>query len=104
VQATGLKDDEVTLTPPAGFAFHRRQLSEPENVSFLEGCLAEVAGRPLRIKLAAGAEPGESAQSGPKSSDRKSGGAKSAHPQASDNPAVHRAVELFGGRVMEDES
>ena len=103
VQATGLKDDEVTLTFPPGYVFHRQQLSEPENRSFIEGCLAEVVGRPLRVKLAAGAAASESAEDR-KSPDAKSGGGKPPHPRAQDNPAVHRAIELFGGRVMEEES
>jgi hypothetical protein len=104
VQVAALNDDRLTLAVPAGYGFHRRQLSEPESVGLIEDCLAEVAGRRLKIKLAAGSEPDGTAEAHPKPSESKSDGAKPAHHKAQDNPAVHKAVELFGGRVMEEES
>jgi DNA polymerase-3 subunit gamma/tau len=103
-QVTAINEDRLTLALPSGYVFHRRQLSEPESVGLIEDCLAEVAGRRLKIKLSAQAGPDKSADSPSKSAERTRDGAQSPRPKAQDNPAVHKAVELFGGRVIEEES
>jgi len=90
------------LTFAPGFAFHREQLAETERLQLVAGCVEEVMGRRLRIKLAdANDGPGENSQgkASPKSSTPTRRGA--AKPK---DPAVQRAVEMFGGRVMDDES
>jgi len=100
---TALTDNELTVTFPPGYAFHREQLSDRERLEFVEKCLAEVAGREMRIKVTEAAGGGAS-EGGGESPGEESGGAKTPRRRAEEIPGVQRAVELFGGRVMEDES
>ena len=55
---TGLAGDTLTLEFPAGADFHRRQISEPQNIGLLREALYEVTGRKLTVVLESGdAEP-----------------------------------------------
>jgi DNA polymerase-3 subunit gamma/tau len=57
---TGLEDDTLVIEFPAGADFHRRQVSEPQNLGLLREALYEVTGRRLAVVLEAGA-PAEGA-------------------------------------------
>ena len=100
-RATALTDNEVTITFAPAYSFHREQLSDRERLEFVEKCLAEVAGREIRIKLA---EAGGTSEGAGESPGDESGGSKAPRRRTKDSPGVPRAVELFGGRGMEAES
>ena len=51
---TGLAGDTLTLEFPAGADFHRRQISEPQNIGLLREALYEVTGRKLAVVLETG--------------------------------------------------
>ena len=51
---TGLADNTLTLEFPAGADFHRRQISEPQNIGLLREALYEVTGRKLTVVLESG--------------------------------------------------
>lgn len=51
---TGLEDDTLVVEFPAGADFHRRQVSEPQNIGLLREALYEVTGRKLAVVLEAG--------------------------------------------------
>ncbi len=51
---TELSGDTLTLEFPAGNDFHRRQISEPQNIGLLRDALYEVMGRRLAVVLEAG--------------------------------------------------
>jgi DNA polymerase III gamma/tau subunit len=59
---TELDGDTLTLEFPAGADFHRRQISEPQNIGLLRDALYEVTGRKLAVVLETGeVEPGTEA-------------------------------------------
>ncbi|HUW59063.1 MAG TPA: DNA polymerase III subunit gamma/tau [Planctomycetota bacterium] len=99
-----LSDNEVTVTFPKRYAFHREQLSDRERLDFVEGCLTEVMGRKMKIKLADEGGDGSSEESGGEDVGGTDRAATPGRRRAKDHPGVRRAVEYFGGRVMEDES
>jgi DNA polymerase III subunit gamma/tau len=51
---TELSDDTLTVEFPAGADFHRRQVSEPQNIGLLREALYEVTGRKLAVVLESG--------------------------------------------------
>ncbi|MFO7573283.1 MAG: DNA polymerase III subunit gamma/tau [Gaiellaceae bacterium] len=51
---TELADGTLTVAFPAGADFHRRQVSEPQNIGILREALYEVTGRKLAVVLEAG--------------------------------------------------
>lgn len=51
---TRLADDTLVVEFPAGADFHRRQVSEPQNLGLLREALYEVTGRKLAVVLEAG--------------------------------------------------
>jgi DNA polymerase III subunit gamma/tau len=51
---TGLAGNTLTLEFPAGADFHRRQISEPQNIGLLREALYEVTGRKLAVVLETG--------------------------------------------------
>jgi len=55
---SALAGDTLTLEFPAGADFHRRQISEPQNIGLLRDALYEVTGRKLAVVLETG-EPEE---------------------------------------------
>jgi DNA polymerase-3 subunit gamma/tau len=68
---TGLAGDTLTLEFPAGADFHRRQISEPQNIGLLREALYEVTGRKLAVVLETGeGEPHEEADEEPLGEDR----------------------------------
>ncbi|HUV39729.1 MAG TPA: hypothetical protein VMY39_08960, partial [Planctomycetota bacterium] len=101
-QASALDGNTLTLSFAPGFAFHREQLSDGERLGLVEECLAEVTGRPLKVKLEkdAGDAAGKRAE---KTSRESSSDASSPGSRKPKTPGVQRAVEMFGGRVVEEE-
>jgi DNA polymerase-3 subunit gamma/tau len=68
---TGLAGDTLTLEFPAGADFHRRQISEPQNIGLLREALYEVTGRKLAVVLETGeGEAHEEADDEPLGEDR----------------------------------
>ena len=68
---TGLAGDTLTLEFPAGADFHRRQISEPQNIGLLREALYEVTGRKLAVVLETGeGEAHEEADEEPLGEDR----------------------------------
>ena len=68
---TGLAGDTLTLEFPAGADFHRRQISEPQNIGLLREALYEVTGRKLAVVLETGeGEALEEADEEPLGEDR----------------------------------
>ena len=51
---TELEGDTLTVEFPAGADFHRRQVSEPQNIGLLREALYEVTGRKLAVVLESG--------------------------------------------------
>lgn len=101
---TTLTDNELTVTFQAGYTYHREQLSDRERLDFVEKCLAEVMGRQIKIVLAGSQENDGSSETGQNPSDTRTGAAKSKRRRTNETPSARRAVELFGGHVVEDES
>jgi DNA polymerase-3 subunit gamma/tau len=103
-QPTEVRDDHLIVTFPPGYGFHRQQLSEKEQLEFIEKCLSEVVGKPMRISLVGG-EKVASAEGGRPSGGQggSTQGAGKSRGRAHDNPAVRKATEIFGGRVVEEE-
>jgi len=95
-----LSDDHLTVTFPGDFSFHREQLSDRSRLDLVEECLAEVMGRKIRIELAdeGGSSPGSEEPSAGEDTE-----VKTVRRRSPDNPAAQRAVELFGGRIVEDD-
>ncbi len=46
----GIKEDEISIVFDAGYEFHFESLMAPENKARVEGVIAEVFGKPYRIK------------------------------------------------------
>ncbi len=93
--ATSLAENELTVSFPAAFEFHRQQVSDPARLLVVEGCLAEVAGRKIRIRIS-GKEAAKSAVVPGQAT------AASARGSGAKAPGVQRAMEIFGGRVLDE--
>ena len=98
-RATDLTDDTLTLSFTPKFTFHRDQLAANDRLAFVETCLAEVVGRAIRITLA---DAAPAAAGAPKEGAVEAGKRAAGRVSAAKEPGVRRAVEFFGGRVVED--
>jgi len=68
---TDLAGDTLTLEFPPGADFHRRQISEPQNIGLLRDALYEVTGRRFAVVLETGeGEAGADADDEPPGEDR----------------------------------
>jgi DNA polymerase-3 subunit gamma/tau len=94
-----LTDTEMTITFPAQFAFHRTRLAESKSLEFVEECISEVVGRKLKVRLTE--EGGKAAA--PNAGPAEAKPANPARASAAKTEGVQRAVEMFGGRVVEEE-
>ena len=96
VRPTALSDSEITVTVSAGFGWIQQQISEPSKLEIIEQCLAEVIGRKLKVRVTGGGAP-TAANPGGDATPAKPG-----RPSPK-TEGVKRAVEMFGGRVMDEE-
>jgi len=67
---TDLAGDTLTLEFPPGADFHRRQISEPQNIGLLRDALYEVTGRRFAVVLETGEGEAEAADDEPPGEDR----------------------------------
>ena len=86
---TGLADGTLTVEFPAGADFHRRQVSEPQNIGLLREALYEVTGRKLAVVLAAG-------------ENEEAGGVTHDEP-LSENDVISLLKDTFDAREVEGE-
>ena len=78
----GIKDGYLELSFKQGYNFHRNKILEPANKELVEKIFTKVTGMAVKIK-AVSEETSESSK------------------ETKNNPVVQRALELFGGDIVE---